>query len=119
MLEERQIGLDQRVGEDHQHRPAQVLLGQLDGVRLADRVFLHDEMRFEVRVVAADVLLDLLAQVADDGDQLDFNRGRQGGKGVDQVVQHGLAGHAHQLLGLAPGVRAQARPQASHRNDDF
>jgi hypothetical protein len=35
------------------------------------------------------------------------------------MVEHGLAGHADQLFGFTPGMRAQSGAQTCHRYNDF
>ena len=92
---------------------------QPDGVRLAAHLSLLDIPHLEAGVVFLHVGFNLLTQVAHDEDEFNVIGVRQGFEGIQDMVEHGFASHAQQLLGPAPCMRAQARPKASHWNNDF
>jgi hypothetical protein len=62
----RKVGVGNRIGEDDQHRLLDVLLCQVDRVRLPLQFLLLDVARLELGVDSRDVLAHLITQVADD-----------------------------------------------------
>ncbi len=76
-------------------------------------------MGFDVRVVFADVGFYLLPHLTDNTHQLKLLLVGKGIENIDHVVEYSFPGHTDQLLGLAPGMRAQPGAQAAHWDHNF
>ena len=99
----------------------QIFARQIERVGLPLHFGLDDVMGFDFGVMLGRVGRDLFfAQVRpDDENVFDLGRVGQGLEHVQQVIEGGLAGHADQRFGFAPGVGAHARAPTCHRNDDL
>ena len=112
-----QIGFDDGIDKSHQHRTVQILARQVNGGGLAVQLFLPEIARPQVRILLGNIFLNLLAQMADNKDDLvDVVEGRES---IQHMAQHRFAGHIDQRLGLGERVWPEAFAETSERNDDL
>src|SRR5574341_292047 len=115
-LHDGQIGIEQRIHENDDHRPIYVGTCQVHRARGAVEHFLFDESRRDV-VVFANILFHFFLQMPGDDDQLLELPGAA--QRVHDVVHHGAAGDIDQRLGHALRQWQEARALDGHRHDDF
>src|SRR5690606_5526982 len=90
--------------------------GEADGAGGAVLYLLLDEMRGELRVRRADVLLDLLLEVPGDEDDLAY---AELPESIEGITHDRLPADSQQSLRCGGGVGAQESPLAGQRDNDF
>ena len=112
----RQVGLEQRVGEQDQQLAVHVRLRQLDRPRGSVLHGLDDVVDGQVRIRLRHVPADDFVEMADDEHHL---RDPEAQQLVEQMGEDRSPGHAHQRLGQEVRVGPQPRSLARKRNDGF